>query len=39
MKNNENNNVIMKNNWYDQIYSYSFSNCEEIKLSKAPPEK
>ena len=26
-------------NWYDQIYSSFFSNCEEIKLSKAPSEK
>ena len=26
-------------NKYDQIYFSFFSNCEEIKLSKAPPEK
>ena len=26
-------------NWYDQIYFSFFSICEEIKLSKAPPEK
>ena len=26
-------------NQYDQIYFSFFSNCEEIKLSKAPPEK
>ena len=26
-------------NWYDQMYFSFFSNCEEIKLPKAPPEK
>ena len=26
-------------NLYDQLYFSFFSNCEEIKLSKAPPEK
>ena len=26
-------------NWYDQIYFSFFSNCEEIKLLKAPPVK
>ena len=26
-------------NWHDQMYFSFFSNCEDIKLSKAPPEK
>ena len=26
-------------NWYGQAYFSFFSNCEEIKLSKAPHEK
>ena len=29
----------MFGNWYDQIYFSYFSNCEEIKLWKAPAEK